>query len=106
MTKHPTVEGHWVRGYDYLKNPGDYMFGTGILYFVCPCGGHTGEFDEKHTFVPIVQKGQEPPKGVYWEWDGDGAHPTLSPSVRRVDGCKWHGHLQKGVWIPCNDSGE
>lgn len=104
------VQGKLV---DDLKDRGDYMWlssgGSGVtdsrtglpvpvkefaaLAFLCPdCGdyGAVGVWDgvgEKH--------------GHNWEWDGNRELPTLSPSIQRMDGCKWHGHLVAGVWVPC-----
>lgn len=40
-----------------------------------------------------------------WSWNGSTEKPSLQPSIRRLSHCKWHGHLQDGVWIPCGDSG-
>ena len=57
------------------------------LYFVCPCG--CGDV----FGIPVTQKGS----GV-WNWDGDEALPTLTPSILRKVGCKWHGHLTKGIF--------
>ncbi len=63
----------------------------------CPCGcGTVG-------FLPFT--GSVPPGATTWHWDGNRERPTLTPSVRRITGCRWHGHLVAGVWRPCKDSG-
>lgn len=36
--------------------------------------------------------------GHSWEWNGDTAAPTLTPSIHHV-GC-WHGWLRAGVFVP------
>lgn len=59
--------------------------------FVCPCGcGAVGCLPTRKGFG-----------GSSWSWDGDKEKPTLSPSVLRTAGCKWHGYLKKGIWEQC-----
>lgn len=36
-----------------------------------------------------------------WKWDGNEQKPTLSPSVQKLSGCRWHGWLQGGVFRSC-----
>jgi hypothetical protein len=61
------------------------------LRYVCPCGcGAIGT-------IPIV--GYPNPQG--WAWDGNKGQPTLTPSILRTAGCRWHGYLRKGVWERC-----
>lgn len=61
-----------------------------ILAFVCPCGCR--------DVVPIpVQQGA----GNSWNWDGDLVKPTLTPSILRMSGCKWHGYLTNGEFVSC-----
>lgn len=100
MTQHVAVEGHLKTSWDDLVNPGDFMFDEGpkSLLFMCPCGGHKGEFEEPKTFIPL----HGPRK---WDWNGNREKPTISPSIRRLDTCKWHGHLVDGIFQPCSDSG-
>ena len=31
-----------------------------------------------------------------WTWDGNRAAPTISPSICKIDGDKWHGYLEAG----------
>jgi hypothetical protein len=59
------------------------------LIYVCPCGcGKTGA-------VPVTT-GQKRDKA--WLWDGDFEKPTLTPTILRVNGCRWHGYLTAGFW--------
>lgn len=70
---------HWITGTDNKISH---------LYFVCPCG--CGDV----FGIPVVLK-----EGYGWKWDGDERLPTLTPSIQRMVGCRWHGHLAKGVFI-------
>lgn len=36
-----------------------------------------------------------------WKWDGDEVKPTLTPSIQKLSGCRWHGWLQGGVFKTC-----
>lgn len=95
-TYHPELSaGNWMS----LETPGDWTFDErelNVLY-CCPCG--CGQV----TVLPIhiTLKTQRPS----WEWNGITESLTLSPSIRRLDGCKWHGHVVGGVWTPVADSG-
>lgn len=68
---------------------------TYISYY-CPCG--CGEL----TTLRVVRQDKEPNDGT-WLWDGNLERPTLSPSIRHLNGCKFHGHLQAGVWSSAGD---
>lgn len=71
--------------------PGVFTYdtdGKGII-FKCPCGC------EQVIFLPFDR----------WKWDENVERPSLTPSVRRLDGCRWHGFLMSGMWQPCSDSG-
>ncbi len=92
-------------GLDHRKDlaPGTIEFGERpngqpVLIYVCPCGcGVVGQI----PLAPIRTMGQ-----TGWEWevaDDMRVAPTLSPSIRKNFGCRWHGHLKKGVWTPCDD---
>lgn len=93
-----------VTSFDDLLEPGQFQFTgrvnqpdeirTGIL-FVCPCG--CGAFAGITLDVPEAQ-GLSGPK---WKWDGNEDAPTITPSIRRLDGCQWHGFLTAGVFIEC-----
>lgn len=78
-----------------LTAPGEFEYYTAYgkgdaiagMIFVCPCGcGSQGSLD----FRP----GQKP----RWNWNGDKNKPTLTPSVLKTSGCKWHGYLTEGKW--------
>jgi hypothetical protein len=67
----------WVNGSDDKRSG---------LRFVCPCGcGSVG-------FTPI-RPGYT---GSSWQWDGNEAQPTLTPSIQKLTPCRWHGYLTKG----------
>lgn len=99
MTWHPTVQGQlWLGDLDAMP-AGAFQFeadDTGLL-FMCPCG-------QDHLCC-LGFRGKTPPERPSWIWDGNRDHPTLLPSIRHLTGCKWHGFLTAGVWIPCSDSG-
>lgn len=66
--------------------------GTAIggIAFVCPCGcGRDG-------WLPL-----KPERANGWEWNGDHAKPTLSPSILQSGGCRWHGYLTDGEFREC-----
>lgn len=84
--------------FDQLKNPGDFMYYTrngveghaGIL-FCCPCGcGVVSGVDIGPVQSPKV-----------WKWDGNEESPTLKPSIRKLNNCKWHGFLTAGEFVTC-----
>lgn len=62
---------------------------VGGINFVCPCG--CGAI-LGISFVP---------PGPVWTWRRDEDRLTVSPSIRRLDGCGWHGYLRDGVWETC-----
>lgn len=80
---------------DRAKAPGEFMWledGKGSvssLWFVCPCG--CGE----ESAVNIEPHGAAP----RWKWDGNREKPTLTPSLHKTAGCKWHGYLRNGEWV-------
>jgi hypothetical protein len=60
---------------------------TAGLKMVCPCGcGAIGAITIDHGG---------------WTWNGNKVLPDLNPSILRLAGCKWHGHLRNGVWKTC-----
>jgi hypothetical protein len=75
--------------------PGTAKWSTGqdgqiaVLHYACPCGcGDCGS-------VPVkVGYG-----GPHWVWSGDLVNPTLTPSIQKTTGCRWHGYLTNGEWI-------
>lgn len=60
------------------------------LNFVCPCGC------KAVSGVPVVDG-----FGTRWQWDGNEQAPTLTPSILKRFGCKWHGFLTAGSWKTC-----
>lgn len=66
------------------------------IVYACPCG--CGQL----ISLPIATG---PKQDRYWSWDGNRESPTLQPSIRRLDGCHFHGFLTAGVWTFCSDSG-
>jgi hypothetical protein len=62
------------------------------ITFVCPCG--CGEVVSNIPVTPGFSS-------CYWKWDNNETQPTLTPSIRRLDGCKWHGYLTKGIFTQC-----
>lgn len=72
--------------------------GTG-LKFDCPCGCPDPVYV---SCTPL--DGGAPAQGCGPVWDRTGADfatLTLSPSIRRVGGCNWHGWLRNGELISC-----
>lgn len=67
------------------------------MYYNCPCGCGTA------GALPLVQPLTEAHDNHTWGWDGNEQKPTLTPSIRRTIECKFHGHLQNGVWSACDD---
>jgi hypothetical protein len=77
----PAGSAEWINGTDGA---------VAGLTFVCPCGcGNVGH-------VPV----REGYGGHVWKWNGDRKEPTLTPSIQRTSGCKWHGFLNDGLFTP------
>lgn len=76
----PAGSVHWTRAKESRKPI--------HLVFICPCG--CGAVNP----IPVTTE----PGGYGWIWDGNETDPTLTPSILRTTGCKWHGHLTKGEW--------
>jgi len=95
------VPARRVESFDDLANPGDFMFThnnageiVGMIE-MCPCGCRAlGSIAFKHAW-------RDPGERPVWEWNGSKDKPTLTPSVQRTEGCKWHGWLKGGVWKSC-----
>jgi hypothetical protein len=84
--------------FDQLAEPGDFIWShhasdgePANILFVCPCG--CGDL----TGVPV----RPAPQGPHWNWNGDQEKPTLTPSLQRLDNCKWHGFLTDGEFRSC-----
>ena len=58
------------------------------LRMTCPCGCGT-------VTTLSVAAGFGSPR---WKWDGNWEQPTLTPSVRMLTPCRWHGYLTAGEW--------
>lgn len=72
----------WLRGKDEKAS---------VIIFTCPCGC-------KDVISIPVREGFG---NTFWNWDGNEKFPTLSPSIFRSSGCKWHGHLINGEFVSC-----
>lgn len=72
--------------------------GCGIS-FDCPCGC------EDRVSVPFTNPLDGGPNGYHphgWQRTGEDFESlTLSPSIRRMDGCEWHGWVRDGEVITC-----
>jgi hypothetical protein len=60
------------------------------LLFVCPCGCGA-----------LCHVNVTPGSASGWGWDFNTVAPTLTPSILRTMGCRWHGYLTAGEWRPC-----
>jgi hypothetical protein len=88
-TRVETEEAVWD-----AETPGTYHLTGERIIYLCPCG--CGQ----NIRLPINHANERPS----WAWDKQ-EPVTITPSIRRLDGCRWHGHLRAGVWEPCSDSG-
>lgn len=79
---------------------GFVLDGDDTLVYICPCGC------QELRALPVYQGEQTTVPKRGWKWNGSINEPTLTPSIKHLDKCKWHGHLVKGVWEPCGDSGQ
>lgn len=93
------VQGHLIE-VGWPKNPGDFKY-TGIpgqpgkhgIVFACPCGcGDVSGIE----FDSVPRKGNDNQR---WSWNGSVDKPTLTPSLHKIDGCRWHGFLRTGVFV-------
>lgn len=78
----PAGVGHWYKDANGV---------TTTLRFTCPCG--CGMV----CGCPVTAA----PYGHGWQWNGSHEVPTLSPSIRLLGKCGWHGYLQNGNFNPC-----
>lgn len=91
------VQARVVPDFEQATQPGDIvLFKTPYFGFACPCGCG------RHYSIPL----EGAPNAKGWAWDQNRQKPTLAPSIRQLNGCRWHGHLKGGVWEPCGDSGQ
>jgi hypothetical protein len=85
------IKANKVSGYDECKNPGDYYFSkeNKSLIYMCPTGcGVIGVLPLEHFDGHAI-----------WIWNLDENNPSLTPSIQKLDGCRWHGFLTNGEWI-------
>ncbi len=87
------VTARKVEDFSALEQPGDYYFNRkddiiDRITFKCSCGCR------RITDLPIaLVKAHKA-----WEWNGNEDLPTITPSIRQMSGCKWHGFLTAGVF--------
>ena len=95
------VTAREVQEFTELKDPGQYMFtgahgrddlGTTGLLMCCPCGCGVASG---------VQFQNSPGPGPKWTWNGSREKPSITPSIRKLNGCLWHGFLTDGVFRSC-----
>lgn len=94
------VKANRKTDYDALESPGDFIWShrsdapnlPSRMLFLCPCGcgAHAG-----------IAVRPESGGGPVWQWDGDFENPTITPSIRRIGGCEWHGYLTGGYFREC-----
>ena len=77
-------DAKWATEWHEDGSPGQI---SGII-FCCPCG--CGEVSS----VPVIGDRK-------WNWDGNKETPTLTPSILKMSGCRWHGFLTAGEWRTC-----
>ncbi len=98
---HTPVQGTAVPQWDWVADyaPGTFHLtaASSRIIYMCPCG--CGQARE----LRLIRSDAD---GSGWRWDGNREQPTLTPSIRHLDRCKWHGFLRAGVWEPCGDSGQ
>jgi hypothetical protein len=66
----------------------------------CPCGGCD---EDRLLYVPFknpIGPGPVTTREQGWQRTGETFESlTVSPSIRRLEGCQWHGLLQNGVFV-------
>jgi hypothetical protein len=73
--------------------PVPYQHGVAIV-FDCPSGCGTKCCI---PFTPTLDGGPPLREDHLWQREGDDfATLTLTPSIQRMDGCKWHGWIRNG----------
>lgn len=79
---------------EYLASAGSSDERKPYLNYLCPSGCG----DERYLPIKVGEK-----IPGFWKWDGNEETPTLEPSIRHLDGCKWHGFLKAGKWSTQSD---
>lgn len=82
------LPGRLCETFGEMHRPGDFHFVSGGMVFICPCGCDC-------TLGVNFERPNEPK----WIFDGNRSTPTVTPSIRRLDGCHWHGWLTDGRWV-------
>lgn len=86
------VKANLVENFESAQNPGDFWFVGPLMHAICPCGcGHV-------IGIKLFGDGA-------WKWDQNRECPTVSPSIRVLNGCCYHGFLVNGEFNFCEDSG-
>jgi len=107
------LEPRWVGAggpgiYNADGTPAAERHGVG-LSFLCPCAEctakRTGNHDEDfylRVFVGFANPldggpAHDPRPGAQWQRAGDTFDTlTLTPSIQRMNGCRWHGFITNG----------
>lgn len=94
------IYSHHV-GHDDPELPGDFLYyisdvserddAIGGMIFKCPCGCN-------HDSLICFVKDPRRPKDPFWTWNGNIDRPTVRPSIKRANGCEWHGFLTNGIF--------
>jgi hypothetical protein len=77
----------------YVSDKSPFPGKTAGIIFFCPCGCHLPCLSFRYAGVDRPS----------WIWDNNREKPTLTPSINNPDGCKWHGYLTAGVFVPTPD---
>ncbi len=86
----PIPKGEWAW---VIRKKGD---DPDHLAYGCPCDTNCIEGRAVHNCYIPVSRAKEP-NG--WKWDGDWKAPTLTPSIQRMDDCRWHGFMTAGKFV-------
>jgi len=90
--------GEGITGPD--GKPAPKREGVGIM-FDCPCGAPEDvvyvDIDPPMDGGPLLQESRRA-----WKREGDTFETlTLTPSIRKLDGCMWHGFVTRGHVLTC-----
>ncbi len=82
----------------YKLEVGDFYWHDGKCYVRLPADGRG-----YNRGLPVYRGGEPKPASVAWQWDGDPDRPTLTPSIRALDGDEtvWHGYMTAGRLEAC-----
>lgn len=84
-------------------NPVPYRHGVGVI-FTCPCGTHKPDDFDVEVFVqftPTLDGTLNELQGHSWKRESGDTFEnlTLSPSILRLNNCRWHGFITNGEVI-------